>query len=335
MRHQESATAMNRPSPPVPAARRYSDFEELCEDLRAWSLDLRQLDTGQFAGELLQFAGDRALLSAASFGRRLEQRGLPPQEMWTFGIPRQDSSPFQWRRQAAGPGDLLVFAPGMELDALSTDGFSIYTLSVPEEQLAEVSRELGLPLESLLSRPGLKKGQPGRTRALTHLLEEICQDVRDGVAGSGRRTQLDFQVTTALLQSLSPDSASRSPEPFGSRGQLIERAITFIRASAGEVISVGDICQAVGASHRTLHRAFSECFGVSPKTYLQAFRLNGVRKLLSRELPSSATIGSVANRWGFWHMGQFAADYRRMFHELPSETMSRRRDRRSGDPSSQ
>jgi AraC family ethanolamine operon transcriptional activator len=32
-------------------------------------------------------------------------------------------------------------------------------------------------------------------------------------------------------------------------------------------------------------------------------------------------INEIANRWGFWHMSQFAADYRRFFGELPSETL--------------
>jgi AraC family transcriptional regulator, ethanolamine operon transcriptional activator len=36
----------------------------------------------------------------------------------------------------------------------------------------------------------------------------------------------------------------------------------------------------------------------------------------------AGTIGDIANTWGFWHMGQFAADYRRQFGELPSETLA-------------
>jgi len=32
-------------------------------------------------------------------------------------------------------------------------------------------------------------------------------------------------------------------------------------------------------------------------------------------------IVDVASRWGFWHMGQLAADYRKHFGELPSETL--------------
>jgi transcriptional regulator GlxA family with amidase domain len=38
--------------------------------------------------------------------------------------------------------------------------------------------------------------------------------------------------------------------------------------------------------------------------------------------------GDVANAWGFWHMGQFARNYKRQFGELPSE----RYRRHSGSP---
>jgi len=36
-----------------------------------------------------------------------------------------------------------------------------------------------------------------------------------------------------------------------------------------------------------------------------------------------AGVAEIANAWGFWHMGQFARDYRFMFGELPSETLGR------------
>ena len=64
--------------------------------------------------------------------------------------------------------------------------------------------------------------------------------------------------------------------------------------------------------------AFREHFGVTPKTYLRAFRLNCVRKDLLVAAPKTP-IADVANRWGFWHIGQFASDYRRQFGELPSQ----------------
>jgi AraC family ethanolamine operon transcriptional activator len=34
-------------------------------------------------------------------------------------------------------------------------------------------------------------------------------------------------------------------------------------------------------------------------------------------------IADIANRWGFWHIGKLAADYRTQFGELPSATRQR------------
>ena len=66
----------------------------------------------------------------------------------------------------------------------------------------------------------------------------------------------------------------------------------------------------------------SEHIGITPKQCLQAVRLTGVRRDLRRS-GAKAKIADVANRWEFWHMGQFAADYRHQFGELPSETLQR------------
>jgi AraC family ethanolamine operon transcriptional activator len=35
------------------------------------------------------------------------------------------------------------------------------------------------------------------------------------------------------------------------------------------------------------------------------------------------SIIELAGIQGFWHMGQFAADYRRIYGELPSDTLKR------------
>jgi AraC family ethanolamine operon transcriptional activator len=48
--------------------------------------------------------------------------------------------------------------------------------------------------------------------------------------------------------------------------------------------------------------------------------LAGIREELRRSGPP-VKVHHVANRWGFWHMGQFARDYQRQFGELPSETL--------------
>jgi len=90
------------------------------------------------------------------------------------------------------------------------------------------------------------------------------------------------------------------------------------------------LCGATGASTRTLQRAFLERFGVSPKAYLMALRLNGLREELRRRSPDATRVGDVADHWGFIHKGALAADYSRLFGELPSETLRRRPELRQG-----
>jgi len=96
--------------------------------------------------------------------------------------------------------------------------------------------------------------------------------------------------------------------------------LTYIAEFGDESLRVIDLCKVTGASVRTLHYAFLGHFGISPKTYLLTYRLNKVRNELRGADPSAIKIYDIANQWGFWHMGQFAADYRKLFGELPSET---------------
>jgi AraC family ethanolamine operon transcriptional activator len=80
-----------------------------------------------------------------------------------------------------------------------------------------------------------------------------------------------------------------------------------------------------GVTERSLQRGFQDVVGTTPKAYIQAQRLTNVRRQLRGADPSRTRVADVANEWGFWHLGQFAADYRRHFGERPSETLRRRR----------
>ncbi len=96
----------------------------------------------------------------------------------------------------------------------------------------------------------------------------------------------------------------------------------FVRANEGRPITVRELCREVRVSWRTLEYAFRERFDMTPKAYLKTVRLNGVRSELRNSDSADTKVAEVAGRWGFWHIGQMAADYRQMFRELPSETLA-------------
>jgi transcriptional regulator GlxA family with amidase domain len=55
-----------------------------------------------------------------------------------------------------------------------------------------------------------------------------------------------------------------------------------------------------------------------------AMRLNKVRRYL-RQAADKATVTEAATHFGFYHFGRFSAHYRRLFGEVPSETLHRAR----------
>ena len=86
-------------------------------------------------------------------------------------------------------------------------------------------------------------------------------------------------------------------------------------------IKVSELSREVGINERSLHRLFNDRYGISPKSYLNRLRLNGIRHELKHTSSRKKKINEIAYSWGFWHMGQFAADYKMLFGELPSETL--------------
>jgi AraC-like DNA-binding protein len=72
------------------------------------------------------------------------------------------------------------------------------------------------------------------------------------------------------------------------------------------------------ASERRICQAFAETYGMPPTVYFRMGALHEARlRLLSGD---SRSVITVANDAGFHHPGRFAAHYRELFGEFPSQT---------------
>ena len=128
--------------------------------------------------------------------------------------------------------------------------------------------------------------------------------------------ELPEQILLTLARSMPATSSS-----LRVRNRAIKQIKRYLAEYPGESVTVNQLCKIARVSIRTLQYAFLEHYGVTPKTYLKNFRLNSVRQELWKRDPDTTKVNDVASLWGFWHMGQFAADYRKLFCELPSETL--------------
>ncbi len=89
-----------------------------------------------------------------------------------------------------------------------------------------------------------------------------------------------------------------------------------------EPISLRDVADHAGISVRTLNQVFRDFRRTSPIAELRDLGMDRVRAQLSAAQPGTR-VADVARKWGFRHLGRFAAAYRARFGESPSETLSR------------
>lgn len=111
------------------------------------------------------------------------------------------------------------------------------------------------------------------------------------------------------LQHSAPDATPRH----------IQQAIDYMRAHLHETLTMSDIARAAGISSRSLQQGFRKHRYTSPAAYLRKIRLEAVHTELL--LPENVLpVSEVASKWGFAHMGRFAAHYRAHFGVYPSDT---------------
>lgn len=99
----------------------------------------------------------------------------------------------------------------------------------------------------------------------------------------------------------------------------VRRVQEYVQNRFAEAITLADLCVVSGLKVRRLQMAFRTVVDMTPMQYVRSERLRRARALLGQAGCLSVTW--AATQSGFWHMAQFTQDYRRMFGELPSETL--------------
>jgi transcriptional regulator GlxA family with amidase domain len=123
------------------------------------------------------------------------------------------------------------------------------------------------------------------------------------------------------------DHPARRPavRPGHGHWRIVARAKAYIAANLAEPIAIDALAAAACTTRRTLHRAFVQVLGVSPRDHVLRLRLQRIRADLEAAVGDACTVADVANRWGIGELGRFAARYRALFGELPSATLARAR----------
>lgn len=176
--------------------------------------------------------------------------------------------------------------------------------------------ELGVPLDEPAAAP------------MFNFVKYLCTTMEDASGLGGVASQAEGYLISTLLQTTRHNYSEALQQ--GHRRSLLPRSVRraqeFLHTHLQETVSLGDLCQHMGISARSLQLAFKEHLGQSPMAYLRDIRLDSVRDTLKRANPGDGvTVAHVAEAYGFFHMGHFCAHYQNRFGEQPSEALRRAR----------
>jgi AraC-like DNA-binding protein len=134
------------------------------------------------------------------------------------------------------------------------------------------------------------------------------------------------------LRSLDVDQDASFTRDGGARrtsSQIVHACLQHATSVSYHGVTLGDLSATSGVSERRVRDAFRECLHVSPTVYLRVAALLEVRDALLEGSCARDAVTRAATDFGFWHLSRFAGQYRALFGEAPSATVTRARAFRS------
>jgi len=311
------------------------DVDELAQAQPGWTLRYDQLSRGAFDGRMVQAQLPGLRLVRETTNRAVHQRGVIGQDHQGFAMPLAPAGDafFDGQRLAA---DAMMIGRSESLDLCTPPGFDLLGVVVDRALLASLwERMYQRPPGAWLQQALVVPVRPAAAQALRslHLRGRAGLQAEPALLG-------DEQALRRLRDDLLMEWLEAIPSPIDTVGlegvqarkRVVDRACALLREQADDPPTVLQVCAAIGASPRKLAYCFRDVLGTTPVRYQRTLRLNGARReLLGASRVPATSVQDAAARWGFWHLGGFAAEYRRHFGELPSQTLRRARARATTD----
>jgi AraC family transcriptional regulator, ethanolamine operon transcriptional activator len=273
----------------------------------------------------VQLPGTRLVQEQSNCGVR--QRGHIGVGHYGFAMPLAVDGQLKFDGQSLDDQSIMI-GRSEQLDLCCPAGFGLVGIVVEADLLRALWQHMyQRPLSGWLDHQIVVQARatPAAELKTAHLrmlyaISNSPQLLESPQAVAQMRDEILMQWVEAIPERVEM-SDTRSLE---ARKRLVKRACDVVMSRPEQPLSMLGLCTEIGTSQRRLEYCFQAVLGMSPARYLRVTRLNGVRRELKRaaQHPASAKPGvqDVASRWGFWHVGEFAAEYRRQFGELPSST---------------
>ena len=312
-------------SPPLRSEAAFSDFTS---NVREAEVDFLVTDQGRKTWSARQCPVGASVLQFAVVGASVIADGVTPQADKLLFVLQSSSAPHRVylngeRIAKHGiavlpPGSDFVFANQVPHKWIS---FTVGLDRLPPRVIDRFDEQIELHVAALLA------AEEARFAKLVRLA--LNASLSRSPIESAPSFRCPTNVEGELIGALTATVASSGPYGFNrERGDgrhyhaIVRNTLAGIPDKV--IVHVDDLCRLIGIKERTLQRSFSEIFRMPPKRYLQLRQLNQVHAALCAAEAQGQLVMDILMRHGITELGRFAAEYRALFGELPSQTIRHR-----------
>jgi AraC-like DNA-binding protein len=235
---------------------------------------------------------------------------------------------FDGVEDAFGPGDVVSFAPP-DLPYSGRVCNARYNITMLDPGLldqvaAGAPGRTPEPVRLTGHRPHSPAAAQHLRHSIAYLRDHVLAD--PGLAGQPLIASTAAQHLAAGVLATFPNTAFTDPtatDRNDARPATLRQALAYIDDHADEPLTVADIAEAAHVTVRALQYAFRRHMETTPLAHLRRVRLSHAHAdLLAATPQDGTTVADIAARWGFFHPGRFAAQYRRTYGRAPHRTLA-------------
>lgn len=301
-----------------------SDPDELAEKQKQWSLDYRLLGKGYFQGHMAVRSLEHVQADVEFWAQSVEISGSSPADGLSIVFSLDHGGGYVSRGSKVERNSVDCYGGGTDIHAITRCAIRLGSICVNQKSQDQLGSTLTAEFfHDLVSKHTVVKVDQSAMNALRQWHRVLVQSpivIDERHPGRSADRWITSQTIEKLIEAL---WSGKYPEVRKRQRYYVARAARdIILSQLAKAPTILEICAEVRVSPRTLQYAFQEVFGTSAKCYLNQCRLMAVRRILQSSPPSTSISRTMAD-FGFFDPGHFAKDYRALFGELPSETLSR------------
>jgi AraC family ethanolamine operon transcriptional activator len=285
-----------------------------------------QMSGGKFLATVDILRLPRSQLMLTAYGPAITADGGVPQQSYVLGLAVPGTGALSVNDHVHQPHEVAVVSGGRELHLSRAPGVQVISWTANSAHVDSVCLAMFDRPLSQMARSGhaLRSHTAATARAQTLLDLLYSNGPTSLLAGevAGLDGDVGRRVEALVLDALLGDVQGQEPlRGWSAREKIVSRARDLMESDREEPLTVAEVCAVLSVPMRTLDDAFRTCLGIAPRHFMNSMRLNKVRRTLRSGAATSVT--EAAMRFGFFHLGRFSSQYRRLFGELPSDTLQR------------